>query len=288
MSNAIIKKRSLKLTKIPYIVIVKMLQEILTVIQIALIFTILNRETLLSQEKMKYFLQVQYVNIKVDCITKTADFSITSSPVSVVYMTCFDKVPINSSKFTIPSYKISCSKKGPDDDECFEAVPYLQFIYDHYYSSGKYIFIHGHEYSWHNNNNKDSVYDVINKRMKSQQFQKDQYGTLFSTLPHYRPTWKLHPIENELFYLIYHNTSMMEYANLRSTHFYCCAQFFVNASLFRKRPREEYKIFIDRLKEYSHTHINITKGPGFWCGRIMEYTWHLLLGHKVYVSYNNN
>ena len=76
-------------------------------------------------------------------------------------MTC--KRSFDASRFKIKTYHISCDDKSYD--YCYEAVPYLKFIYDHYDDlHGKIIFIHGHEFSWHYSS---SVFRIVEERIKS-------------------------------------------------------------------------------------------------------------------------
>lgn len=200
----------------------------------------------------------------------------TEDQISIVYMTC--KKPFNASKFNLPTFHISCANKSYD--YCFEAVPYLKFIYDHYDDlEGKLIFIHGHEYSWHY---RKSVFSTVKRRIKDKQFKSDSFGTIYPTLLHTYIPWKIKPIYKHLFYYIYHNTSMMKYFNINITRFYCCATFFVDASNFKLRPRYQYQLFIDRLINYSKSYPN----PAPFCGRLMEYTWHLLLSNQPMIYYN--
>lgn len=215
-------------------------------------------------------------------LVASSEFQVTMSlhktNISVAYVTCFEKIPFNPSRFNLTTYHLSCTRRN--SDECHEAVPYLQFIYDHYNDlDGKMVFVHGHEFSWHY---KQSVFTQVRNRIESQQFRQDDYGTIYPHLLHQYVPWRTHKLYRELFYDIFHNTSMMKYYNLPSTRFYCCATFFVDVKNFKLRPRYEYKLFIERLKNYSHHHIN----AAIPCGTLLEYTWHLLLGDKPLIYYN--
>lgn len=205
-------------------------------------------------------------------------FKYHSPEISIAYVTCFEKVPFNATQFRLKTYHLSC--KHRNSDECHEAVPYLQFIYDHYNDLvGKIFFIHGHEFSWHY---KSSVYTQVKNRIKSQQFKNDDFGTVYPHLLHHFAPWRTNKVYNQLYLDIFHNTSMMKFYNITNTRFYCCASFFVDAKNFQIRPKYEYKLFIDRLKNYSHHHSN----PAPFCGRLLEYTWHLLLAEKPFIYYN--
>lgn len=199
----------------------------------------------------------------------------SSFNIAVVYMSCFEKKPFNATKFGLPTYRLTCKSKG--DDYCFEAVPYLQFFYDHYYDEHrKFFFVHAHEFSFHYNK---SIFRVVKDRIISPEFQKDLYGPLYVKIWGTKVKWKSGPYRS-LFKEIYHNTTMMEYYNINSTTFPCCGTFFVDSSLFRSRPRDEYLTYIERLQSFSRRHPE--KKYSLFCGRLTEYTWHLMLGTSKY------
>lgn len=219
---------------------------------------------------------VKYQEI-INITTKVPPKKENPNQVSIVYMTCQESY-FDASRFNLPTYHLSCKHK--ESDECHEAVPYLRFIYEHYDDlEGKIFFVHDHEYSWHYPR---SVFTLVQKRMKSQQFKKDKFGTLTYWQVQAHIPWQKTKVYTELFDEIFHGTSMMKFRNISSYQFYCCASFFVDAENFKIRPREEYKLFIDRLINYSHHHEN----PAYYCGRIMEYTWQLVLNEQLFTIRN--
>ena len=194
-------------------------------------------------------------------------------------MTCFDNY-FDDTRFNLPTYHLSC--KHRESDECHEAVPYLRFIYEHYEDlEGKIFFVHGHEYSWHY---PQSVFQLVKQRMKSKQFKNDPFGSLTYWQVQTHIPWQIEGRFTELFNDIFYNTTMMKFKDIQSYQFYCCASFFVDANNFKIRPRYEYKLFIDRLINYSHHHSN----PAYYCGRIMEYTWQLVLNEQTHVYFDNS
>lgn len=204
------------------------------------------------------------------------EFKYNSYNIAVVYMSCLEKKPFNYSIFGLPTYKLTC--KGKNDDYCFEAVPYIKFFYDHYYDvNQKYFFIHAHEFSFHYNK---SIFTVVKDRINSKEFKEDLYGPLYVKIWGKKVMWKYNPYRS-LFKEIYHDTTMMEYFNINSTTFPCCGTFFVDSSLFRSRPRDEYLTYIERLQKYSNR-FNNSRKSNLLCGRLTEYTWHLMLGTSKY------
>lgn len=204
----------------------------------------------------------------------------SSADISVVYMTCFEKKPFNYSKFELPTYQIKCKSKN--DDYCFEAVPYMKFFYDHYYDvNRKFFFVHAHEFSFHYNK---SIFTVVKDRIKSKEFKEKLFGPLYVKIWGNRVWWKKGERYRSIYNEIFHNTTMMEYFDINSTTFPCCGTFFVDSSLFRSRPRNEYLTYIERLRRYSNRYNN-SKKYSLMCGRLAEYTWHLMLGTSKY-QYN--
>lgn len=232
-----------------------------------------------------FLILLPYINFSrnlENCLTQgfigaTYNYTIVNKDeVSLVYMTC--KRSFDASRFKIKTYHISCDDKSYD--YCYEAVPYLKFIYDHYDClHGKIIFIHGHEFSWHYSS---SVFRIVEERIKSKQFKNDQFGTIYNFYAQERVPWKIEEKFNYLFKYVFHDTPMMDYYNMSFLRFFCCATFFVDARNFLIRPRNLYKLLIDRLIDYSHKNQN----PAYFCGRIMEYTWQLLLANLPIVNYS--
>lgn len=203
--------------------------------------------------------------------------------ITIIYATCFEKNNFSASFFEYPTYKVSCNEtKSIRKFECKESVPYLQFLYNNYYNlTGKLIFIHGHEKSWHY---KTSVYEAVKKRIQSPEFKSSSYGGIFSHYFHRHVPWKKRINDTntyeKIFQYIYHNTSMMQFYGLQSTKFPCCSTFFVDADCIRLRPRNEYLTIIERLINYSHHFPHAS----YHCSRLMEYTWHVLLGNMTKVT----
>jgi hypothetical protein len=139
----------------------------------------------------------------------------------------------------------------------------------------KYIFIHGHERSWHHTR---PVFEQIHELVSSTYFKQNQYGAVF---PFYN-NGHGDMMNEEMYAAIYVNTSMppkmIDENNTRP----CCATFFVDANLIHTRKKEEYVFLRERLRNYSIYKPVVGMGnPNMDCGRIMEYTWHILLTNRT-------
>lgn len=206
-------------------------------------------------------------------------------PIMVVYMTCKEKKPFPAEKFGLPTYNIKCNETTNPYD-CREAVPYLNFIIDNYDNplADKFIFVHGHETAWHYNT---SVFEVVNKTIKTKEFQRNNYGGLYKRLWHNFVPWVRNKRYADIYPIFYGNMSMAPYQYLARTSFPCCASFYVNSSNFKIRPKWEFITLRNRLTSWSRANINnrsLENPVHLLCSTLMEHTWHILLGNTTIVS----
>jgi hypothetical protein len=143
--------------------------------------------------------------------------------------------------------------------------------------SPKIHLIHAHEKSWHYHR---SVFDQINDIKFSRYFQENKFGAIF---PFYIQGHGNVMDEGQYRY-VYHGTSMPPHM-IDKTNFYpCCATFFMDSYLVRNRPKKEYRLIISRLRQWSREHSSFQRRePAFFCGRVMEYTWHILLANQTQI-----
>jgi hypothetical protein len=81
---------------------------------------------------------------------------------------------------------------------------------------------------------------------------------------------------------MFHNTSMPPHMIDANNLFPCCATFFVDSDLVRTRSKDEYLLIISRLRQWSKEHPRVrNQEPAVYCGRVMEYTWHILLTNRT-------
>ncbi|OHS95927.1 hypothetical protein TRFO_37953 [Tritrichomonas foetus] len=181
-------------------------------------------------------------------------------------------------------YELFCNSTTNDID-CKEAVPYLKFIYDHYYRlpAKKIIFTHAHEVSWHVCGH---LSQKIREVIESEAFKKLDYGPINGKAWHNRLPWRDESCYDYLFKYVYQNTSMWHFYEDITTpmSFNCCGTFFVDFRNIYLRPREEYLYIIQRLRNYSIEKNAEGEKASYYCSRLMEYTWHLLLSNRKDVS----
>ena len=177
----------------------------------------------------------------------------------------------------IPHTFTNCNQETKFHD-CKEAVPYLNFIIDHYDSqiAHKYIFIHAHRTSWHY---KEDVFKRIKKLVDSEYFVKEQYNALFPEMWCGEPASveNMDKIYQEMAPFVFSKTSMLDdYKGSKPMP--CCASFAVDSNLFYTRTKEEYIQIRENLKIWSKN--STEKIPGDYCSRLMEWTWHILFTKK--------
>jgi hypothetical protein len=220
--------------------------------------------------------------------------------VLVVYTTC----PVTSAndlfpawKFRIPTFNIKCDPLKVRQS-CREAVGYLNFVISNYdYPPAKrYIFVHGHETSWHYPR---SIFREVERIINTEYWRQNTYGAVY---PHLIGPWcaETQTWAVPFYKYLYHGTSMPTEAPVSGTRWPCCGTFWVNSLQTRVRRKDEYILIRDRLIEWSlqvnnprHEPVNRTLGivqhfpqmsgsrssAGWYCSRIAEFTWALLLAN---------
>jgi hypothetical protein len=203
--------------------------------------------------------------------------------VLLIYTTCQNSAPWSLGRATIPAVGMECDNRTRLFD-CNEAVPCLSFIIDHYDHplADKYIFAHGHDTSWHYQGN---FWDALDSLLNSTYFRKMKYGGVFRGNYFTGPwgnneEWWARPLHE----FVFARTSMppepIEDRNQRP----CCATFWLNSELVWSRKKEEYIVMRKRLREWSRIHAAMYPNPAYYCGRTMEYSWHIIFTKKAFVD----
>lgn len=204
-------------------------------------------------------------------------------PILFIYTTCNLKGDAKRGKFDPsqlpgPSKELTCIPETNRFD-CCEAVPMLNFIIANYETplAHKYVFIHGHEKSWHY---RQPIYTQLQKIMATSYFDTEDYGGIYGECytPGPRPggeqSWAL-----PIYKYVFANTSMARDARVGTCP--CCGTFFMKSSLTHTRPKSEYILIRDNLRRWSREHLHVPLGAAFRCSRVMEWTWHILFANKT-------
>lgn len=210
-------------------------------------------------------------------------------PVLVIYTTCMLNTNgfrvFDASRLPAPSHELRCSPETNLID-CHEAVPMLDFLINNYEKplAHKYIFIHGHDRAWHH---PTSIFTQLRYLINSSYFQNQEFGGIYNQF-YARGCWgpKEAHWAGPLYEYLFRDTSMPQEQNCKENQRPCCATFFMSSSLTQTRPKSEYILIRDRLRQWSREHVAISKGPAYYCGRSLEYTWHILLANKSFIPKN--
>jgi hypothetical protein len=234
---------------------------------------------LVTLERVCRFSRVDPANPLVTYSNLIAPSNGRQHDVLIVYTTCNSSDRFAIWKTAIPAVRIECDSATRAND-CNEAVPLLNFVIRHYDEplAARYVFAHGHNYGWHY---QGDFFDGLRALFRTRYWRRREYGGVFKGF--YAggawgtdEGWWARP----LYSFVFSNTSMpmlpIETNNFRP----CCATFWFNSALIRTRKKDEYITIRERLREWSRTHQNLNPTPAFYCGRIMEYNWHILLANR--------
>ena len=201
---------------------------------------------------------------------------------AIVIMICKEPLSehIDPEQFGIPYFIIRCSNQtGKYDGR--EAVPYLRFIIDHYDNppAKRLIFIHGHRKSWHYTTD---ILTTIHNLLRTREFYEMEFGSVNHFFFQSVVPWRNEPELRDLFFYVFQGTPIMKFYNVDYLWFPCCASFFVKSSNIKIRTKQFYQDLIYRIRS-SHIE-NPTNFSQFNCGRILEYTWHIIFLDKARVE----
>ena len=154
-----------------------------------------------------------------------------------------------------------------DSKQCHEAPYMLDFLYNWYdnLTEETIVFSHGHLVSWHMPN----IVQALKAAMNTDYFKQQPFGG-FS-----QGYWKKccdQAVYQDMYSYMYNGTTVPRVWN-RYSVYPCCATFFVKTSQIRKRPKEDYLTIYKNIENW----VKMNPKLAYHCGRIFEYTWHILL-----------
>jgi hypothetical protein len=186
---------------------------------------------------------------------------------------------------TIPTLSITCNSRTRQFD-CNEAVGYLTFVINHYDKplAKKYLFVHGHDSSWHG---RENLFDLLPRLLKSEYFAGHPYGAIYVRPQGFCAFGKpLSDVRNwsvPIYQYVFANTSMPAYPPDDGKFQPCCATFFMNSELVKTRKKEEYILIRDRLRKWSQQRPRL-RNAAQKCGYVMEWSWNVLFAKNAYVT----
>jgi hypothetical protein len=188
----------------------------------------------------------------------------------------------------VPSVRCKC-----DDSEginyCNEGNSFLEFlisVYDRPIAS-RYVFAHDHAYSWHY---RSGFWNALSRVMSTPYWREHKYGGIF------KGYWKIgqtgpwggieeRPWVTEIYKIFYAGTSMPVEA-VWNNSFPCCSTFFFDEELIRNRSKDEYIRIRQQMRAWVKQNLHMPHpGHAYKCGRVFEFTWHMLLTRSGFVPY---
>ena len=188
-----------------------------------------------------------------------------------------------------PSKAVWCTT-DPDND-CYEAVPFLDFLIENYARDPAdiVVFSHAHDTSWHYAR---PFWTEVSELVRSPFFELSDIGGVSETRwargpRRYRgfdATW--YP---ELFSQVFRGTTMeKDLARTFDNSHPCCSSYFFKWPLVRTRPLSDYLLLRNNLVTWSKTAWlrarSDGKVPGYFCGRVIEYNWHFILANRTVIE----
>jgi hypothetical protein len=203
---------------------------------------------------------------------------------ALIYSTC-GPYYFTTSPIPIPSFRRDCDHSD-GFDYCAEGGIFLDFVietYDHPLAD-RYVFAHGHDYAWHYD---PAFCDAFGRVYGSDYWKNNRFGAIYLK---YRKSVRWPPEEDLWAHPMYHEffdgTSMPKEFPV-NTSSPCCSTFFVDTEAILMRPLEDYLLIRQRMRHWARHHQEWRPSASYYCGRMFEYTWHVLLGQTVQVQYSD-
>jgi hypothetical protein len=200
---------------------------------------------------------------------------------ALVYLKCGDS-SFSIHRSPIPTIARECDHSD-GRDYCQEAGTMIDFAIEQYYRpfAKRYVFAHAHDWSWHYQPDFWTAFDHVYGK---EYWKTHRFGAIYSHYWHVIP-W---PPDEEvwaiaLYHEIFAGTSMPP-EPIRNTSRMCCSTFFVDSELIRNRPVDEYLLIRRRIRNWTLHHQDWKPSPGYFCGRVFEYSWQLLFGQTPSVE----
>ena len=200
----------------------------------------------------------------------------TCPHVLIVYHICGTNLhnwSVSRSKW--PTYAAWCTRDEHND--CYETVPYLNFIIENYYRKPADIIVwaHAHDRSWHYRVN---FWDQIEGLIGSEYFETVPMGGVYDV-------WSWEPRESNWWYKMafpdmYRGTTMENMTDTFNGSHPCCSSYFFKWELIWTRPKSDYVKLRDQSIKWSRKMSRKWRNPGGVCGRVTEYNWNLMFYRK--------
>lgn len=197
----------------------------------------------------------------------------------VIITTCNSNHTVKEllTKNNISNIELECNHATKFYD-CVQTIRLLEFFVDHYYNdlASTYVITDDHVKHWHHENILKGILNAI----KHNYFDTYDYNGYFDYWNEENftknSTWDLQFPPNSFYELMdyFYNDTNVDWKGYNS--YPACTTFFVKSNLIRSRSIDFYKKLISKGRKWSKKHSNWKPNPGFYCGRVFEYSFHLI------------
>lgn len=195
----------------------------------------------------------------------------------IVYHICGTRLhnwTVSRSKWA--TYAAWCTEDEHND--CYETVPYLDFIINNYDRTPADIIVwaHAHDTSWHYRRN---FWDQLQGLVGSEYFETVPMGGVYDV-------WSWEPRRENKWYrrafpYLYAGTTMNNIEMMYNASHPCCSSYFFKWELVWNRPLSDYKLLREQSIQWSRRASQRLRNPGGICGRVTEYNWHFMFLNKT-------
>lgn len=209
-------------------------------------------------------------------------------PLYLVLITTCDspKTVINYlTKNKINCLELECHNETKRLD-CVQTIRILEFFVQNYYNdlAEIYVITDDHINHWHHGN----ILNGINNALQNNYFVNYSYNGYFDIWNDdfftKKSKWDTQNPSYSFFDLMdyFYNDTNIDWKG--HNYYPCCTSFFVRAENIRFHSIDFYKKLIAKGRDWSLKHNNWHPYPGYYCGRIFEYSFHLMFTGNKYIE----
>jgi hypothetical protein len=211
-------------------------------------------------------------------------------PLAIIIASCGTNKLMRSGHKDVLLVRCECNNSN-GINFCYEGDSFLAFLISVYDSpiAARYVFAHDHFFSWHY---QSGFWNALRHVMGTSYWRRHKYGGIF------KGYWKIGQTGpwggigekkwvDPLYKIFYAGTSMPA-EPVWNNSFPCCSTFFIDEKLIRNRRKDEYIRIRQQMRAWVRKNLQMPDpGYAYKCGRVFEFTWHMLLSKSGFVPFCN-
>lgn len=195
------------------------------------------------------------------------------------------KVRESLTKNKINSLELECNQETRFDD-CIQNIRLLEFFVDHYQDdlAKTYVITDEHIEHWHHGNITECLLDIENKKIFDDyeyngyfDYWNDENFTKKSSWDLQSPPYSFYDLMSYFF-----DDMGIDWEGYNS--YPSCTTFFMKAEMIRTHSIDFYRKLITKGRDWSRKHKEWKPYPGYYCGRVFEYSYHLIFGKNKLID----